>query len=65
MVQILSGLITYLLLAIYCKEEHGEKVNIMRVRELRNRIQNESRPVDPTGLTHLEDQGGLPSYVSP
>ena len=65
MIQILSGLITYLLLAIYCKEEHGEKVNIKRVRELRNRIHNESRQVDPTGLTHLEDQDGLPSYASP
>ncbi len=43
MVQILSGLITYLLLAIYCHEEHNEKVNIKRVRELRIKIQNEAR----------------------
>ena len=28
MVQILSGLITYLLLAIYCHEQHGESVSI-------------------------------------
>ena len=33
MVQILSGLITYLLLAIYCHKHHGEKVSIKRVRE--------------------------------
>jgi len=43
MVQILSGLITYLLLAIYCSEQHNEKVSIKRVRELRIKIQNETR----------------------
>ncbi len=43
MVQILSGLITYLLLAIYCREQHNEEVSIKRVRELRIRIQNETR----------------------
>lgn len=42
MVQILSGLITYLLLAIHCQEEHGEKVSIKRVRELRTKINNEA-----------------------
>jgi len=31
-------LITYLLLAIYCHEQHGEKVSIKRVRELRYQI---------------------------
>jgi len=41
MVQILSGLITYLLLAIYCQEQHGEPVSIHRVRQLRNKIRNE------------------------
>ena len=43
MVQIFAGLITYLLMAIYCAEEHGEWVNMKRVRELRNTIQNELR----------------------
>lgn len=43
MVQILAGLITYLLLAIYCREQHNEKVSIRRVRELRIKIQNEIR----------------------
>lgn len=43
MVQILGGLITYLLLAIYCQENYNEKVNIERVRELRIQIQNEIR----------------------
>jgi len=42
MVQILSGLITYLLLSIHCQEEHGEKVSIKRVRELRTKIKNEA-----------------------
>jgi len=43
MVQILSGLITYLLLAIYCHKHYREKVSIKRVRELRIKIQNEVR----------------------
>ncbi|KAF0189704.1 MAG: transposase IS4 family [Desulfobulbaceae bacterium] len=43
MIQILAGLITYLLLAIYCHEQHGESVSIHRVRQLRNQILNESR----------------------
>ena len=42
MVQILGGLITYLLLAIYCREQHNEPVSISRVRELRNQIANEA-----------------------
>lgn len=41
MAQILGGLITYLLLAIYCHEEHNERVSISRVRELRIKIRNE------------------------
>lgn len=43
MVQIFAGLITYLLMAIYCAKEYGERVNMKRVRELRNTIQNELR----------------------
>ena len=46
-VQIFAGLITYLLLAIYCHQQHGEKVSIKRVRELRYQIINESRANDP------------------
>ena len=46
MVQILAGLITYLLLAIHCHENHGEPVSIKRVRELRIKIQNEVRSAD-------------------
>ncbi len=47
MVQVLSGLITYLLLAIYCHRHYREKVSIQRVRELRIRIQNETRNLSP------------------
>jgi len=43
MVQIYAGLITYLLLAIYCQKVHKERVSIKRVRELRIQIQNELR----------------------
>jgi len=42
MVQILGGLITYLLLAIYCRQQHNEPVSINRVRELRNQIANDA-----------------------
>ena len=51
MVQIISGLITYLLLAIYCREHHNEKVSIKRVRELRIKIQNETRVAN----SHMPD----------
>ena len=43
MVQILAGLITYLLLAIYCHKHFHERVSIARVRQLRNQIKNELR----------------------
>ncbi|MCP4342867.1 MAG: IS4 family transposase [Desulfobulbaceae bacterium] len=54
MVQILSGLITYLLLAIYCHEQHGEPVSIRRVRQLRNQIRNEAnqQTAENTTLRH-------------
>jgi len=41
MVQILGGLITYLLMAMYCRETFNEKISIKRVRELRTTILNE------------------------
>ena len=43
MIQILAGLITYLLLALYCHDKFKEKVSIKRVRQLRIQIQNELR----------------------
>jgi hypothetical protein len=67
MVQILSGLITYLLLAIYCQEQHGEHVSIKRVRELRTQILNETREYqdvtpDPGDL---DSQNFEPRHASP
>ena len=52
MIQVLGGLITYLLLAIYCHKHFQERVSVNRVRELRINIQNEARilndyPPDP------------------
>lgn len=43
MVQILSGLITYLLLALHCHKNFQEKVSIKRLRQLRTQIENELR----------------------
>jgi hypothetical protein len=62
MVQMIAGLITYLLLAIYCHETHGEKVSITRVRELRIKIKNEAAMMeedvqwDPEDVDY--DEGG-------
>lgn len=50
LVQILAGLITYLLLAIYCHEEHGERVSINRVRKLHNNIRHEAAEDAAAGL---------------
>ena len=60
MVQILSGLITYLLLAIYCHNHHREMVSIKRVRELRIRIQNELRNSEQKAPipSDFKEQGG-------
>ncbi len=67
MVQILAGLITYLLLAIYCHEQHGEKVNIQRVRELRNMIQNKSRQLHyaSTNIKKMGKLGETPYMQAP
>lgn len=51
MVQILAGLITYLLLAIHCYKHFQEKVSIHRVRQLRTQIENELR-CWPAGARH-------------
>jgi hypothetical protein len=50
LMQLLSGLITYLLLALYCHDQHGERVSIHRVREFRNTLRNEAAE-----LTAVED----------
>lgn len=52
MVQMLAGLITYLLLAIYCHEQHNEKVSIRRVRQLRIAMHNELVALNNTAEYH-------------
>jgi hypothetical protein len=47
-VQILAGLIAYLLLAIYCNKHFAEPVSIRRVRQLRIKIRNELRAINST-----------------
>lgn len=61
MVQIMAGLITYLLLALYCHKHHNEKVSINRVRELRIQIQNEIRASEPPDhISHnFKEQGNV------
>jgi IS4 transposase len=68
MIQILAGLITYLLLAIYCHEEHGERVSIKRVRQLRTKILNESRMDDLEAADPDQQKNSNPifnPYASP
>ena len=50
MIQLLAGLITYLLLAIYCYEQFKDKVSIHRVRQLRIVIRNEAGSSLPVPL---------------
>jgi hypothetical protein len=45
LIQLLAGLITYLLLAIYCHEHFHERVTIKRVREIRIKLRSEARAV--------------------
>ena len=42
LLQLLAGLITYLLLVLYCYRLYGEKPSIRRLRELRRRIRKET-----------------------
>jgi len=64
MVQILGGLITYLLLAIFCYKNHGERVSIKRVRQLRIQIQNELRDSgSSTDSYFFKEQKHLRSYA--
>ncbi len=52
LMQILAGLITYLLLAIYCYKQFGQKVNIERLRKIRIQIQNELRGASADAQPH-------------
>ena len=42
LLQLLAGLITYLLFVLYCYQVYGEKPSIQRLRELRRRIRRET-----------------------
>jgi hypothetical protein len=57
MVQILGGLITYLLIAMYCHNNYNEKVSISRVRELRIKIKNEASSFDLLSYRTDRNQG--------
>ena len=46
MVQMLAGLITYILLAIYCHDEYREHVSVVRLREICIKIRNERSLAD-------------------
>lgn len=65
MVQIIGGLITYLLLAIYCHEQYNEKVSIKRVRELRTKIRNETRTLvnEPLHQTNVNEHQDYQIYA--
>jgi len=62
MVQILGGLITYLLLAIYCHEQYHEKVSIKRIRQLRIQIQNEARDDVDSDVPQLMQNINQPDF---
>ena len=65
MAQILAGLITYLLLAIYCHQKYNEKVTIKRVRQLRILIQNQLRCTGSEYQNYLDlkNQPNLSTYA--
>ena len=62
MVQVLADLITYILLAIYCQNQHHEKVSVKRLREISINIRNEMTIEDiaaniRAGSQHPPNQG--------
>jgi len=59
MVQMLAGLITYILLAIYCHDQHQEKVSVKRLREISINIRNEMTIED------IVNETGVWSYQPP
>jgi hypothetical protein len=64
MVQILAGLITYLLFAIYCRDQHNEKVSIKRIRELRIKIQNEIHADANNSNEFRNDKNDISSFYA-
>jgi hypothetical protein len=68
MVQMLAGLITYILLAIYCHDQHHEKVSVKRLREISIKIRNEMSfedIVNDTGVWFYQPQNQRQSYANP
>ena len=64
MVQILAGLITYLLFAIYCRDQHNEKVSIKRIRKLRIKIQNEIHADATNSNEFRNDKNDISSFYA-
>jgi len=67
MVQMLAGLITYILLAIYCHDEYQEPVSVLRLREICFKIRNEvclADIVNATGLWLYQPPGSGVPYAS-
>lgn len=67
MVQMLAGLITYILLAIYCHDEHQEHVSVKRLREICIKIRNEMSLADivnDTGVWLYQPPDSGNSYAS-
>jgi len=68
MVQMLAGLITYILLAIYCHDQHHEKVSVKRLREISINIRNEMSfddIVNETGVWYYQPPNMDQSYANP
>ena len=66
MVQMLAGLITYILLAIYCHDVHQEHVSVKRLREICIKIRNEMSLIDivsNTGVLLYRPPGTGHSYA--
>jgi len=66
MVQMLAGLITYILLAIYCHDEYQEHVSVVRLREICIKIRNERSLADivnDTGVWLYLPPGSGASYA--
>lgn len=68
MIQMLAGLITYLLLAIYCHDQHNENVSVKRLREISINIRNEmsfENIVNETGVWYYQPPKKEQSHANP
>jgi hypothetical protein len=65
-VQMLAGLITYILLVIYCHDEYQEHVSVKRLRKICIKIRNERSLADivnDTGVWLYQPPGSQNSYA--